>query len=101
MTRVVAVATATLWTGPEAPRPLDAAALATPSDVRGWTAAMTDADRLDLHGRVESQALLGDPAVIDEERDGWSRVVLPGQPSSHDARGYPGWLPTAQLADWE
>lgn len=99
MTRVVAVAIATLWTGPEAPRSLDMAALATPSDVRGWTAAMTDADRLDLHGRVESQALLGEPVVVDEERDGWSRVVLPDQPSSQDPRGYPGWLPSAQLAD--
>ncbi|PZS34972.1 MAG: hypothetical protein DLM61_02630 [Pseudonocardiales bacterium] len=101
MTRVVAVATATLWTAPDAPRPQDDAALAAPSDVRGWTVLMSDADRLDLHGRVVSQALLGDEVVVDEERDGWSRVALPGQPSSQDPRGYPGWLPTAQLADWD
>ncbi|PZS36640.1 MAG: hypothetical protein DLM59_00785 [Pseudonocardiales bacterium] len=99
MTTVVAVATATLWAGPDAPRSLDAPALATPSDVRAWTVRMSDADRLDLHGRAESQALLGDAVLVDEERAGWSRVVLPGQPSSRDPRGYPGWLPTAQLAD--
>lgn len=99
--RAVAVATATLWTGPQAPRPLDLAALGQPSKVREWTDQMTEPDRLDLHGRVESQALLGDVVVVDEEHDGWARVVLPAQPSSKDPRGYPGWLPTAQLIDWD
>jgi cell wall-associated NlpC family hydrolase len=97
--RRVAVAAATLWTGPDAPRPLDAPAVARPSDVRAWAAAMTTADRLDLHGRAESQLLLGDRVEIDEERDGWARVVVPGQPSSRDRRGYPGWVPAAQLAE--
>lgn len=33
-------------------------------------------------------------------RDGsWSRVVVPGQPSSRDGRGYPGWLRAEALAD--
>lgn len=97
----VAVATATLWSEPRAPRPIDAAALAVPSRVREWTDLMTKADRLDLHGRVESQALLGDAVLVDEERDGWASVVLPGQPSSGDVRGYPGWMPVAQLTEWE
>jgi cell wall-associated NlpC family hydrolase len=95
------VATATLWTGPDAPRRFDAPAVSVPADVRAWTAAMAPADRLDLHGRVESQALLGDQVIDDQRRGGWSRVVLPGQPSSKDPRGYPGWLPSVQLAEWE
>lgn len=98
--RAVAVATATLWTGMQAPRLVDSRALGVPSRVRDWTRLMDSADRLDLHGRVESQALLGDVVVVDEERDGWARVVLPAQPSSKDPRGYPGWIPTAQLTDW-
>lgn len=99
--RAVAVATATLWTGMDAPRLFDAGALGAPSQVREWTELMDSADRLDLHGRVESQTLLGDLVVVDEEHDGWARVVLPAQPSSKDPRGYPGWLPTAQLVDWD
>lgn len=101
LVRAIAVATATVWTGPAAHRPVDAAAVAVPSRVRDWTAAMSAADRLDLHGRVETQALLGEVVLVDEERDGWARVVLPVQPSSKDARGYPGWLPVAQLTEWD
>ncbi|WP_433218667.1 NlpC/P60 family protein [Dactylosporangium sp. CS-047395] len=42
---------------------------------------------------VVTQALLGDPVEIQEERaDGWARVTLPDQ----DGDG--GWLPLAQLA---
>lgn len=99
MSRTVAVTTATLWAGPDAPRPVDAPALAAPADVRGWSAALNTADRLGLHGRVLTQALLGEAVIVDEESAGWARVVLPGQPSSRDHRGYPGWLPVTQLAD--
>ncbi|MDQ3856673.1 MAG: C40 family peptidase [Chloroflexota bacterium] len=28
---------------------------------------------------------------------GWAQVVVPGQPSSLDPRGYPGWVPVAAL----
>ena len=27
----------------------------------------------------------------------WSKVVVPGQPTPRDSRGYPGWVPTRQL----
>lgn len=97
--RTVAVAVATLWTGPDRPRDLDAPALSRPSAVREWTRRMTAQDRLDLHGRVESQALLGDAVVVLEEADRWCRVVVPSQPSSQDPRGYPGWIPAAQLTE--
>ncbi|MDQ6874426.1 MAG: NlpC/P60 family protein [Actinomycetota bacterium] len=97
--RRVAVATATVWTRPEATRDGDAPALAAPSRLRAWTDGLTPADRSALDGRVETQALLGDRVVVDEERPGWARIVLPGQPSSKDARGYPGWIPVGQLTD--
>ena len=94
----VAVAVATLWTGPDAPRDVDAPAVADCPDVEAWTAAMNAETRLGLHGRTLSQLLLGEPVDVVEERDGWARVVAPWQPSSEDARGYPGWLPRAHLA---
>jgi cell wall-associated NlpC family hydrolase len=46
---------------------------------------------------VESQALYGQAVEVLERRDGWARVVLPGQPSPKGPTGYPGWIPVGQL----
>jgi cell wall-associated NlpC family hydrolase len=54
--------------------------------------------RLGLHGRTETQVLMGEAVQVLEETDGWSRVVALDQPSSRDERGYPGWVRTAHLA---
>lgn len=95
---VIAVEVATVWTSPDAVRDIDGPAVSTPVDLAAWTRALDTPARLDLHGRVETQALLGDPVEIVEQSGGWARIVLPGQPSGKDARGYPGWLPAAHLA---
>jgi cell wall-associated NlpC family hydrolase len=93
----IAVPVATVWTGPDAPRECDALATADRPDVAAWTASMDTETRLDLHGRVATQALLGEPAVPVEERAGWIRVVLPWQPSGQDPDGYPGWVRASHL----
>ncbi len=98
MILAVRVAVATLWTAPDRPRPIDAPAIAVPSDIRSWTAALDTEHRLDLHGRVETQLLLGETAVVRRTDGDWSLVLARSQPSSKDAGGYPGWLPTSQLA---
>ncbi|WP_018349848.1 C40 family peptidase [Longispora albida] len=94
---VVAVGVATLWTAPEAPRPVDAPALGTPAHPRHWLNAMTSGDRAGLNGRTLTQIPLGEAVLVEEEREGWSRVLVPSQASELDERGYPGWLPSAQL----
>ena len=43
-----------------------------------------------------TQALLGEPALVLDERVGWARVALPWQPGP-DPRGYLGWLRRAHL----
>lgn len=96
-TRWVDVSVATLWVEPGGARAVDAPSLATPSDPRAWVAGMTVAQKRWLVGELETQALLGDKVTVLETRGSWSRVVVPGQPTPRDARGYPGWLPTAQL----
>ncbi len=94
----VAAAVATLWTSPDATRPVDAPALGTPADVRGWGAGMTADERRDLDGRTLSQVLLGDPLRVTEVRDGWAKVIATTQAAPRlDPRGYPGWLPVGQL----
>jgi cell wall-associated NlpC family hydrolase len=58
---------------------------------------MSIEQRRALSGRADSQALMGDRVRVLELRDGWARIVVPGQPSPLDARGYPGWVPRRQL----
>ncbi|MDW3849056.1 NlpC/P60 family protein [Micromonospora sp. BRA006-A] len=96
---VVRVPVATLWTAPEAVRPIDCPALAGSPDVAAWIAGM-DRDQL-VGDCVLTQLLLGEPVRVTESRpDGWVRVVALGQPAAKlDADGYPGWLRAAHLAD--
>ncbi|MFD4204584.1 NlpC/P60 family protein [Micromonospora tulbaghiae] len=90
---------ATLWTAPEAVRPIDCPALAGSPDVAAWIAGM-DRDQL-VGDCVLTQLLLGEPVRVTETRaDGWVRVVALGQPAAKlGADGYPGWLRAAHLAD--
>jgi cell wall-associated NlpC family hydrolase len=96
----VGVPVATVWASPDAPRPADSVALGPDPDIGGWVASLGDEQRLSLTGRVVTQALWGDQVLVKEEAGGWARIVLPAQPSSLDAEGYPGWIPSAQLAEW-
>ncbi|WP_229400103.1 C40 family peptidase [Micromonospora okii] len=95
---VVRVAVATLWTRPEAVRPVDRPALDPHADVAAWISGM-DSDE-QVGDCVLSQLLLGERVLVTELRpDGWAHVVALGQPATGlDPRGYPGWLPAAQLA---
>lgn len=96
-TREVNVPVATVWTSPDAPRPVDAAAVADLPDVAAWTAAMDAETRLGLHGRTLTQLLLGEGVRVLEERGEWSRVAALLQKSSGHELGYPGWVRTAHL----
>ena len=94
----VRVSVATLWRTPDSPRAVDAPALRAPADIRGWLRGMTDADRRGLVDRADTQSLLGDRVVVTQVLGAWARVVAPDQPTPLDPRGYPGWLPKAQLS---
>lgn len=104
--REAAVPVATVWTSPEAPRDVDAAAVADLPDLARWTRALDqgrDGDgpsehRLGLHGRTLTQLLIGEPALVLEEAGGWSKVAGLYQESSTHEHGYPGWVRTAHLA---
>jgi hypothetical protein len=96
--RMVAVPVATVWTTPDAPRDVDCPALWDQPDVPRWTAALDEATRKGLHGRTVTQLLLGERVEVVEERGGWARIHALGQPSAQAARGYPGWVRSAHLA---
>lgn len=94
----VAVPVTTVWTSPEAPRDVDAPAVAARPDPGAWTAAMDAATRRDLNGRTLTQLLLGEGVRVVEERGDWVEVRALMQPSSQDADGYPGWVRRDHLA---
>ncbi|HYZ54766.1 MAG TPA: NlpC/P60 family protein [Streptosporangiaceae bacterium] len=94
----VGVPVATVWSSPDAPAPADVPVLGADPDMAAWIRSLSHERRLGLVGRVVTQALWGDLVLVQEELDGWARVILPDQPSSLDPRGYPGWVPVAQLA---
>jgi hypothetical protein len=97
--RLVRVDVATMWSGPDAPRTLDAPATADEPDLCAWTSQLDGEARLGLHGRTETQLLRGEPAeVVEDGPPGWVRVVAPWQPSPKDPGGYPGWVRSAHLA---
>ena len=96
--REVAVPATMLWRSPDSPRDVDAPAVRDRPDPAEWAAAMDQDCRLGLHGLVDSQLLLGDPLLVEEERAGWSRVRALWQSSSQGEQGYPGWVPSAHLA---
>jgi cell wall-associated NlpC family hydrolase len=48
---------------------------------------------------VLTQLLFAEPVLVRSERDGWSEIVAPWQPSSQDALGYPGWVPSSHLGE--
>ena len=113
--RYVTVPVTTLWTSPTAPRDVDASAVAPQPDVVAWLADLDAAQaRLGLHGRALTQLVVGEPVDIIGDPAGdhgvsasgpsqgpadsrWLQVVAPMQPTSLDARGYPGWVPASHV----
>jgi cell wall-associated NlpC family hydrolase len=93
----VAVAVATLWHSLSSPRAVDAPALLKPVRIRSWLAAMTLTQRRALNGRADSQLVLGDRVRVLSVSGAWAHVVVPGQRTRIDVRGYPGWIPVRQL----
>jgi len=88
---------ATVWSSPQAPRDVDARALADRPDVPGWLAGLDPAGRLGLHGRTLTQLLAGEPVKVVEADGDWWRVAALWQPNPGDEPGYLGWVRRAHL----
>jgi hypothetical protein len=86
-----------VWVEPSAVRDIDAPAVQDLPDLAGWRSAIEGEPHLGLLKRAVTHALLGEPVEVVGERNGWSEIRLPWQPSSLAPEGYPGWIPTAHL----
>lgn len=91
------VEVATVWASPDAPRELDAPAVADQPELGAWMSVLTPQLRLGLHGRTVTQVLRGEPVLVVAEQGDWIRVAAPWQPSPDDPRGYPGWVRASHL----
>lgn len=98
VTAFVQVTTMTVWSEPGLDRALDAPSLTNPVDLDAWNANMQDTpSRQWLTGKLETQAVLGTRVIVDEVEGEWAKVVVVGQPTPKEPRGYPGWAPVRQL----
>jgi gamma-D-glutamyl-L-lysine dipeptidyl-peptidase len=94
---VIAVPVTTVWASPEASRSIDESITQAVPRPERWVSSMGTPERLDLLGRVSTQALMGEPVLVVDEKSGWSEVRLPWQLTSQDEAGYPGWIPSAHI----
>lgn len=104
---VTAVQVATVWTEPASAREIDRSGTENPTNIDAWIDGLSYEMNLALctENRVQSQLLFGEPVLVTEIQNNWAHVVIPSQPSEKDERGYPGWVPLAQLqqvskSDW-
>lgn len=100
---ITAVQVATVWTTKNSAREQDQSGLSNPTDIDHWITKLTQEQKTALcdEKRVQSQLLYGEVVeVIEIDRD-WAHVIVPTQPSKKDTRGYPGWVPLAQLKEVE
>lgn len=98
-TAFVDVSVATVWTDSSKPRAIDTPALTNPVDMDAWLANMSTDDRraLTSNNATQTQVLYGHEVDVLSRSGDWVEIAVPGQPTPKDPRGYPGWVPAAQL----
>ncbi|PLR76575.1 peptidase [Bacillus sp. V3-13] len=102
---IVNVPVANVWTSYDSARPIDEAVTSNPVNLEAWLNWLTYDTRLELcsSNLLQSQVLFGEEVLVTGSHGHWAEVVVPGQPTSKDKRGYPGWVPFTQLTelgDW-
>ncbi|MDN3020051.1 C40 family peptidase [Paenibacillus sp. BSR1-1] len=98
---IVNVPVATVWTSFDSPREIDNDAVTNPGRIESWLEGLTYETRLELcnENLVQTQVLYGEEVLVLEENGDWAHVIIPSQSTKKEDRGYPGWVPKAQLVE--
>lgn len=94
----VNVALAVLWVEPAIQRPHDSLICQQPASPAPWAEEMNDEERLWLVGKIETQVLYGEKLIVLDRKGDWLKVAAAAQPTRRESRGYPGWIPAAQVS---
>ncbi|MDQ1683428.1 MAG: gamma-D-glutamyl-L-lysine dipeptidyl-peptidase [Frankiaceae bacterium] len=88
-----------VWEKTTSPRPVDRITMTATPDMRTWVHRLTIALRLDLNGRLMTQALHGDRVAVIQSGRGWSLIRLESQTGGAFPRGIIGYIPSVQLSN--
>jgi len=89
---------ANIWEKRSSPRPIDRISLSAKPNMRQWTHRLSLDQRLDLNGRLMTQALHGQRVAVLRSGRGWSLVRLEAQTGGAFPRGIIGYIPSVQLS---
>lgn len=87
-----------VWEKPSSPRRIDRMTMSARPAMRLWAQRLTVAARLDLNGRLMTQALHGDRVAVVSSARGWSLVRVEAQTGGVFRQGILGFVPTVQLS---
>ncbi|MBB4823468.1 cell wall-associated NlpC family hydrolase [Sporosarcina luteola] len=88
----ISVPVANVWRDPAKPRPADASAVVSMPNMAKWTKSLTIAEKNDLIGRLDTQALYGDEVAILKTKGDWLYVAIKDQRKPGKSEGYEGWV---------
>lgn len=95
--RKIGVQAANFWKKPNQSRIIDAPASTNPTDLRRWSASLSENQSWWLVNYTDTQALYGDTVTVSAVNGDWYKVATKDQWVPYNAAGYPGWVPASQI----
>jgi len=88
-----------VWEKRSSPRRIDRITMTATPNMRAWGHRLSVPQRLDLNGRLMTQALRGDRVAVLQSGRGWSLIRLEAQTGGAFPRGIIGYVPSVQLSN--
>lgn len=88
-----------VWEKRSSPRRIDRMTMTAKPNMRAWGHHLSVPQRLDLNGRLMTQALRGDRVAVQQSGRGWSLIRLEAQTGGAFPRGIIGYVPSVQLSN--
>lgn len=95
--QIVNVPVTTLWKSPNKTRVIDKPSISNPTNLSLWTKEMNYGQKLDLVGKIDTQALYGQEVTILQSSGDWYKIAVQDQYNPNNSDGYPGWVPKSHI----